>query len=88
MSGSAREPLTAARYWWHRVRGGWRCLVGVHRLVGHRDCGDGVNVADYDAYTVRPAQGAWRVCSWCGARWQAAYDPAYGRPFWQRNDRG
>lgn len=81
-----RESRVALR--WYRIKGGWRCKIGVHRLRGHIDCGDGIHVAPYDPYVTRPARGAWRVCDWCGARWEAAYDPAYGRPFWQRRYRG
>jgi len=80
--------FSGLRLRWHRLRGGWRCKVGLHRLRGHVDCGDGVNIAPYDPLTSRPRSGAWRVCDWCGARWVAASDSAYGRPFWQRNDRG
>ena len=68
---------------WHRVRGGWRCVVGIHRLRGHIDCGDGVNVASYNPHAARPAQGAWRKCEWCGATWVAAYDGI--APYWQRS---
>lgn len=68
----------------HRVRGGWRCKVGIHRLRGHRDCGDGVNVAPYNAHAVSPGPNAWRVCTWCGALWESAYDPLYGRGWWRR----
>ena len=68
----------------HRIRGGWRCVVGLHSLRGHIDCGDGENIAPYDPLVRRPQRGAWRVCTWCGAHWEAAYDPMYGCPFWQR----
>lgn len=66
----------------HRIRGGWRCAVGLHRLRGYEDCGDGVNVAPYHPRAM-PGPRCWRVCEWCGARWRAAYDPPYGG-FWQR----
>lgn len=65
------------------IRGGWRCWVGIHRLRGHIACGDDINVAPYNPYAKKPAQGAWRVCDWCGAKWVAAYDPIYG-PFWKK----
>ena len=71
----------AWRYRWYRFMSRLRCALGVHRFVGYIDCGDGMNVAPYPAYLAKPAQGAWRVCSWCGARSVAAYDGI--EPLWQ-----
>jgi hypothetical protein len=58
--------VTALALRLHRVRGGWRCKVGIHRWRGHMDCGDGVNVAPWNQRL--PCRGAWRVCDWCGAQ--------------------
>ena len=69
------------RWRWHRIRGGWRCLVGIHRLRGYQDCGDGVNVASASPYG-RPGPGQWRKCDWCGATWVGAYDGI--KPLWRR----
>lgn len=60
------------RFFW-RLRGGWRCKIGVHRLRGYRDCGDGVNVAPFNPRG-RPLFGCFRKCEWCGARWGVADD--------------
>ncbi len=67
---------------WLRFKGWLRCFVGIHDLVGHMDCGDGVNIAPYPARAVRPGPGAWRKCNWCGASWRAVYDGI--SPSWQR----
>ncbi len=81
-ANSDEADKAALSYRWYRFTSRLRCLLGIHRLVGHRDCGDGVNVAPYNPHAAKPGQGAWRVCSWCGARWVAAYDGI--SPFWQR----
>lgn len=61
-----RESLLALR--WHRIRGGWRCKVGIHRWRGHEDCGDSVNVRLVSGYRKPGSLKCWRVCDWCGAR--------------------
>ena len=73
--------MNALRWRWHRIRGGWRCVVNIHRLRGYEDCGDGINVAPFNPYG-KPGPNCWRVCDWCGARWRGAYDGI--APFWQR----
>ena len=70
------------RWRWHRIRGGWRCKIGLHRLRGYQDLGDGVHVAPASPHG-KPGPRTWRKCDWCGATWKAAYDPPYGG-FWQR----
>jgi hypothetical protein len=58
-----------------------RCLVGLHRLRAHRGSDDSPVVTPIDA-RVRPGPHDWRVCEWCGARWEGAYDGI--SPTWKR----
>jgi hypothetical protein len=73
--------MSRLRWFLHRVRGGYRCWLGLNRLRGFSDCGDGVNVAHRSPYGP-PGRGDWRKCDWCGATWRGAYDGL--SPFWQR----
>ena len=77
-----RKSLFPSLRWrWHRIRGGWRCKVGVHRWRGHMDCGDGVNVRPWNPH--HPWPGAWRVCTWCGLSHVVYYGWARGF-YWAR----
>lgn len=52
---------------WHRVKGGWRCVLGIHRWRGHHDLGDNINVQPISGYRKPHGARDFRVCSWCGA---------------------
>ena len=71
----------SARWVIRRAYENARCLLGIHRLRGYQDCGDGVHVASYDPRGF-PGPGCWRRCEWCGAAWEAISDGI--EPWWRR----
>jgi hypothetical protein len=69
----------------YRLRRQIGCAIGLHDLVGYKDCGNGVDVAPFNPRGL-PGPDCSRKCNWCGARWTSAYDPMWG-PFWKRSPR-
>lgn len=51
---------------WHRIRGGWRCKIGIHRWKGYQDLGDGKSVTQISGYKRPRGIKDFRKCTWCG----------------------
>ena len=73
MDSSAALNRVALR--WHRIRGGWRCVVGLHRLKAYHDLGDGVSVQPMKGRALPQSKHDFRKCEWCGARWRSKLVP-------------
>jgi hypothetical protein len=64
----ATMPTSTPWHWrWHRVKGGWRCRVGIHRWRGYIPASNEGNISPAP-HKEALAAGGWRVCTWCGER--------------------